>query len=499
METKICPECELSYSPTRSDQQYCDATCRWNAWRKRKEKQKTTIAKPLEKPLEGVGQTCNTVKQNPPQIPEEEKGQSSRQPKEQEKKPDTDFSEGLRGVVDTSIKMDDTDGRNTSLNPALKSLVKPAPGWIYVKQETPQYKEAAAKKAEIENYGKHVLEVLQKCDIGIQLEEETLRQLTNETSDSVFKNLDWNVDMEALAETDETQRQWDIAKQQEESRIRLTKLNKHKENLLKELDKSNRGMNIIMNRIKTIPRFKTVIKKKPVKLSMNLLDGIKPLPDKPKEQNETKQNEIKTKQPEVASSHIISSRELSKRDYQRLKLQGRWNDFFGQTSTNFHCVVHGKPGEGKSTFCIQFAHYLAKNHGRTIYISGEEGFEKTLRDKIVQNNAITEGLDISDIKNFEELIKEIPPDTFHFIFLDSLDNMRIDAAKMKEIRERYRKSALITISQSTKGGKMRGSQELAHDSDIEVEVKDGIATTTKNRFKPKYLKFQVFDNPKPEK
>ena len=36
-------------------------------------------------------------------------------------------------------------------------------------------------------------------------------------------------------------------------------------------------------------------------------------------------------------------------------------------------------------------------------------------------------------------------------------------------------SALITISQSTKDGKMRGSYEIIHDSDIAVAASGGIA------------------------
>jgi hypothetical protein len=73
-----------------------------------------------------------------------------------------------------------------------------------------------------------------------------------------------------------------------------------------------------------------------------------------------------------------------------------------------------------------------------------------------------------------------------------LDNIKIDAGKMKELRERYKDSALITISQSAKDGKMRGSYEIVHDSDLAFEIQHGIAVTTKNRFKEKGIQLRVF-------
>lgn len=73
--------------------------------------------------------------------------------------------------------------------------------------------------------------------------------------------------------------------------------------------------------------------------------------------------------------------------------------------------------------------------------------------------------------------------------------MKIDADKMKKLREHYKKSALITMSQSTKDGKMRGSCEIVHDSDMAVRVENGVANTTKNRFKEKDMKLKVFPLP----
>lgn len=192
------------------------------------------------------------------------------------------------------------------------------------------------------------------------------------------------------------------------------------------------------------------------------------------------------------SEKIISSEELEKMNYKALCFTDKWADFFGYPSLNFHCTVHGMSGEGKSTFSIQFANYLAENFGKVIYVSGEEGFSKTFKDKFIHNNATSSNLFVADLRKLDDMLREIPNDQYNFIFIDSLDNMRIDAEGMKKLREYYKDSALITISQSTKQGKMRGSYEIVHDSDIAVKVENGIATTTKNRFKEKEMELRVF-------
>ena len=151
-------------------------------------------------------------------------------------------------------------------------------------------------------------------------------------------------------------------------------------------------------------------------------------------------------------------------------------------------------GQGKSTFAIQFANYLAENFGEVIYISGEEGFSKTLKDKFRNNNAASEHLYLADLITYQDILNEIKPNYFNFIFIDNLDNMRICAQELKELRKLFINSALITISQSTKDGKMRGSNEIVHDSDIAVAVSNGVAETIKNRFEEKGRQFRIFNS-----
>ena len=217
-------------------------------------------------------------------------------------------------------------------------------------------------------------------------------------------------------------------------------------------------------------------------------------PETPKSHSKTNENgsEVISSATPKQSSRVISSKDLREKTYPCLNFFRKWFEFIGKPAVVFHAAVHGKPGEGKSTFCFQLAHYLAEEFGKVVYISAEEGFSKTLRDKLINTKADSSSLCFADLRSYNEITTEIGRNDFHFIIIDSLDTLKIDAPKLKQLREHYPQSAFITISQSTKDGKMRGSQEIIHDSDVEIRVENGIASTAKNRFMEKGRNYNVF-------
>jgi hypothetical protein len=201
----------------------------------------------------------------------------------------------------------------------------------------------------------------------------------------------------------------------------------------------------------------------------------------------------------MESDKISSMKRIADMKFQLLNFKGKWHDFFGLPQTNFFCVIHGMSGEGKTNFSIQFAKYLAENFGNVLYVSGEEGFAPTFQQKIKALGADdVSRLYAADVRTGQEILNEIE-NKFHFIVIDSVNNMGIDTDMMRAIRNKFVKSGIIAICQSTKDGKIRGSYEIVHDSDIAVKVMKGIAVTTKNRFKENHKEFDVFaayGNPK---
>lgn len=207
-----------------------------------------------------------------------------------------------------------------------------------------------------------------------------------------------------------------------------------------------------------------------------------------------KNNEKSTPTPPFAVKEvkIKTSIDVGKMEFKALRFLEAWQEFLGLPALDFSMAIHGLPGQGKSTFALLFALYLAENFGRVLYITAEEGFSKTMQDKLKLNEAFHPDLHIADLRSMEDIITEVKTNTYHFIFIDSLNKLHIDTEGMRELRKRYQGAAFITVSQSTKDGKLRGSQEIVHDCDIAIEVKEGIARTTKNRFQESPREYSIF-------
>jgi hypothetical protein len=70
---------------------------------------------------------------------------------------------------------------------------------------------------------------------------------------------------------------------------------------------------------------------------------------------------------------VMSSMDFAKVQFKTLGFTGKWLQLIGDPSSNFTAMVFGKPKMGKSFLCIDFAGYLARNHGKVLYVAREEG------------------------------------------------------------------------------------------------------------------------------
>lgn len=489
MENKrTCPECKTEYEPSRSDQKFCNTTCRWKAWHKNQNGKKN---KKEDKSLAGTD------------VPEKVK--------EPENK---DLFASLRNIPGIKTPETKPEKSETITEPVktveIKEPVQNGP------VETKPYKEAIAEKQRVDTFGKRVLEDLKTCDSEIAELNSNITRFRSSLNKHKMNIRNWGVDAEDLFGRELLGKELDQTFHLQELQTELRSREIRKIELGKELDQANREMNIVINKLKTIPQFEKLEPQKKKLDLANILKGIQakkiaeqkpeikreekivpiqiePELNEPVETNVLEEENAFEDELNINNSKLVSSRDLRKRKYNCFPFTGKWKDFFGLPSYAFHLAVHGKPGEGKSTFCVQFADYLAKNFGKVVYISGEEGLSKTVQDKIINNGIDNPYLFFADIKSYHEIKVEVPNE-YHFIFIDSLDTLRIDAIRLKELKEHYPQSAFITISQSTKDGKMRGSLEIVHDTDIAAKVENGVAITTKNRFQARGTEFKVFDN-----
>lgn len=449
MKTKICEYCKQEFAPKRSDARFCSSTCKSKYWYEYK---------------------------NSEVIPDKSTLQST-----------------LKGVI----------SENTEVNePPVK-----AENYTIIKRITNEYislkNKLDALCKERDNFERRIKSTQKEIESIRNNNGENFEYFTTVSTailiDPSFKKPVKNIlggaggyfgakCINALFRDDREKRK---ALQIANKSAELARLNVYYSSLCGEIKKSEENISSIDKFESVSVPFKPILNQDLVKDLMKKTEDKRVLTDNSKETPALHVN-YTNNQPAVSSEKIITSCDLAKYNYNALNFTGKWYELFGLPATQFQCVIHGKPGEGKSTFAVLFAQYLAENFGNVIYISGEEGFSKTLKDKFVNNNALSENLHVADLCNYDDIIKEVPKDYYHFIFIDSLNNMRIDAEKLKLLKERYKESAFITICQATKDGKMRGSLEIIHDVDIEVVVSNGLATTNKNRFKEKGKEFKVF-------
>ncbi len=167
---------------------------------------------------------------------------------------------------------------------------------------------------------------------------------------------------------------------------------------------------------------------------------------------------------------IMNSLDFVQMRFDTLGFSGKWRDFIGDPSGNFTAMVFGKPKYGKSFLCIDFAGYLARNHGKVLYVAKEESLDLTLQEKLKDKNVAHQNLTVA-----AELPVSLTP--YNFVFIDSVNKMGYSPEDLNRLRTLNPSKSFIFIFQTTKDGNFRGSNSFQHDVDVVIEVpQPGIAT-----------------------
>jgi len=162
-------------------------------------------------------------------------------------------------------------------------------------------------------------------------------------------------------------------------------------------------------------------------------------------------------------AEIISSSQFANLEFATIGLKDKWKEFIGDPAPGFTAMVFGMPKMGKSYLCVDFASYLAKNHGKVLYVSKEEFMSPTLALKIKDKDAANENLDIAGA---------IPLDlsAYKFVFLDSVTSLKLTPDDLKKLEEKFPNISFVYVFQVTKAGSARGTNEYMHNVDVVIEI-----------------------------
>ncbi|RYZ29793.1 MAG: AAA family ATPase [Chitinophagaceae bacterium] len=172
---------------------------------------------------------------------------------------------------------------------------------------------------------------------------------------------------------------------------------------------------------------------------------------------------------------IMNSMDFANMEFDTLGFTGKWLELIGDPSSNFTAMVYGKPKMGKSYLCIDFAGYLARNHGKVLYVAKEEGLDMTLQKKL--NDKV-----VAHPNMFVSSILPTSLSSYDFIFLDSVNRLGLQPEDLNKLKSQNPSKSFIFIFQSTKDGNFRGANSFQHDVDVVIEVPEKGKAVQMGRF-----------------
>lgn len=202
------------------------------------------------------------------------------------------------------------------------------------------------------------------------------------------------------------------------------------------------------------------------------LNKLKAKPRKPKKETLSGTEKLEVVDPK---QNIMNSIDFAKLHFNSIGFSGKWLNLIGDPSPGFTAMVFGRPKMGKSYLCVDFAGYLARNHGTVLYVANEEKLDATLQMKLNDKDVKHENLFVSDYLP-EDLSK------FQFIILDSVNKLGLSPQDLENLKRKNPSKSFIFIFQTTKDGKFKGANSYQHDVDVVIEVPERGRATQFGRF-----------------
>lgn len=222
-----------------------------------------------------------------------------------------------------------------------------------------------------------------------------------------------------------------------------------------KITKSDRYSNRLSEIHETLKEFLDNPKQKTIEASAEQLSGLQGIVDGC---NCSNLNGIDGSLPAV-----MNSMDFANLRFNTIGLKGKWLDLIGDPSQNFSAMVSGKPKMGKSYLCIDFAGYLARHHGKVLYVAKEEGLDLTLQTKLNEKDVKHPNLFVASV-----LPSDLSP--YNFIFLDSVNKLGLLPDDLTALKMRYPQKSFINVFQTTKDGNFRGANTFQHDVDVVIEI-----------------------------
>lgn len=195
----------------------------------------------------------------------------------------------------------------------------------------------------------------------------------------------------------------------------------------------------------------------------------------------------------------MNALDLSRKKFDVKKISEPYSSLIGDIPKNASMTIFGMPGQGKSTFALDFADSLTQYFGNVIYCSPEEGVSVSMQNKLHRLKITNPKLfieDFTDIPSLQRKIKETH--RAGAVFMDSATHVNLSTKEIIDFVDWCEKSDVICVIvlHATKTGDYKGNSQVVHAVDTNIEIAEGTAYTRKNRYAD-LAEIEVnFENPK---
>jgi predicted ATP-dependent serine protease len=175
------------------------------------------------------------------------------------------------------------------------------------------------------------------------------------------------------------------------------------------------------------------------------------------------------------AKQIYSIKALKEKKFHTHNFNDEYRRLFGNPEQRFVAMCYGESGSGKSVFMLKFADYFARNFGKALYNSHEEGANQTIVDRINNFNIGASKLFVANALPFEAMCQKIEKNYYRLVILDSVKYMGFNFAQLKELRERFanRKLSIMMVDFGKSQGNPHSGVDLLHASDVKMYFKNG--------------------------
>lgn len=209
------------------------------------------------------------------------------------------------------------------------------------------------------------------------------------------------------------------------------------------------------------------------------------------------------RRPALAVRSPVKLAEVEKENYQRMKLPiGELSRVLGGGIVPSSLVLlGGDPGIGKSTLLLQVAALVAKEHGKVLYVSGEESVQQ-IRMRADRMGVTADDLFLVTETRLAAILAHIENEKPTLVIVDSIqttwtDELKSAAGSVSQVREcatrlqEVAKNSAVTIflvGHVTKEGTIAGPRVLEHIVDTVLQLQGDpfhrfrLLRSIKNRF-----------------